>query len=98
MVLNMLSTGAFVRLNKVYGNLMVDLQATNQKLRARSVRIVADACGCGLEEARALLEAADGEVKCAIVARLKQVEPHVARTLLFTHDGSVRASLEAPTS
>ena len=98
MVLNMLSTGAFVRLNKVYGNLMVDLQATNQKLRARSVRIVADACGCGVEEARALLEAADGEVKCAIVARLKAVEPHVARTLLFTHDGSVRAALEAPSS
>ena len=98
MVLNMLSTGAFVRLNKVYGNLMVDLQATNQKLRARSVRIVADACGCGVQEARALLEAADGEVKCAIVARLKAVEPHVARTLLFTHDGSVRAALEAPSS
>lgn len=98
MVLNMLSTGAFVRLHKVYGNLMVDLQATNQKLRARSVRIVADACGCSLEEARPLLEAADGEVKCAIVARLKQVEPHVARTLLFTHDGSVRRALEAPTS
>ena len=96
MVLNMLTTGAFVRLNKVYGNLMVDLQATNQKLRARSVRIVADACGCPGDEAEALLEGADGEVKAAIVSKLKGVEPHVARTLLFTHDGSVRAALAAP--
>jgi N-acetylmuramic acid 6-phosphate etherase len=96
MVLNMLSTGAFVRLNKVYGNLMVDLQASNAKLRARSVRIVADACRCTGDEAEALLAAVDGEVKAAIVAKLKGVEPHVARTLLFTHDGSVRAALAAP--
>ena len=98
MVLNMLSTGAFVRLNKVYGHLMVDLQATNQKLRARSVRIVADACGCSPDEAAALLEATDGEVKAAIVHKLKGVAPHVARTLLFTHDGSVRLALAAPES
>ena len=98
MVLNMLSTGAFVRLHKVYGHLMVDLQATNQKLRARSVRIVADACGCAPDEAAALLEAADGEVKAAIVHKLKGVAPHVARTLLFTHDGSVRLALAAPES
>ena len=96
MVLNMLSTGAFVRLNKVYGNLMVDLQASNAKLRARSVQIVAQATGCDLDEARELLAAADGEVKAAIVAKRKGVEPHVARTLLFTHDGSVRRALEAP--
>ena len=96
MVLNMFSTGAFVRLNKVYGNLMVDLQATNEKLRARSVRIVAEACGCSGSEAEARLKAADGEVKVAIVATSKGVEPHVARTLLFTHDGSVRAALAAP--
>ncbi|HEB53463.1 MAG TPA: N-acetylmuramic acid 6-phosphate etherase [bacterium] len=96
MVLNMLSTGAFVRLNKVYGNLMVDLQASNAKLRARSVRIVAEACRCDSDEAERLLAAADGEVKTAIVARIKDVPPHVARTLLFTHDGSVRAALDAP--
>lgn len=96
MVLNMLSTGAFVRLNKVYGNLMVDLQATNEKLRERSVRIVAEAAGCEVDEARAQLEACDGEVKAAIVAKVKGVAPHVARTLLFTHDGSVRLALNAP--
>jgi len=96
MVLNMLSTGAFVRLNKVYGNLMVDVQATNEKLRARSIAIVAQACHCTPEHAKALLEASDGEVKAAIVAEQKGVAPHVARTLLFTHDGSVRAALDAP--
>lgn len=96
MVLNMLSTGAFVRLNKVYGNLMVDLQATNQKLKARSVRIVAEATGVAADAAAALLAACDGEVKVAIVAQQKNVDAAVARTLLFTHDGSVRAALAAP--
>jgi N-acetylmuramic acid 6-phosphate etherase len=96
MVLNMLSTGAFVRLNKVYGNLMVDVQATNEKLRARSVSIVAQACGCDLEHAAQSLQDADGEVKAAIVAERKDVPPYVARTLLFTHDGSVRAALDTP--
>jgi N-acetylmuramic acid 6-phosphate etherase len=96
MVLNMLSTGAFVRLHKVYGNLMVDLQASNDKLRARSVRIVAQATGRDAAAAAELLRACDGEVKAAIVAAERSVEPHVARTLLFTHDGSVRAALATP--
>lgn len=93
LVLNMLSTGAFVRLHKVYGNLMVDLQATNAKLKARSVRIVADATGCSLELAADLLQRCDGEVKTAIVVQQRHVEPAVARTMLFTHDGSVRQAL-----
>ncbi len=93
LVLNMLSTGVFVRLHKVYGNLMVDVQATNQKLVARSVRIVGEATGCSEELARELLQRCDGEVKTAIVAHKKHVEPAVARTLLFTHDGSVRQAL-----
>jgi N-acetylmuramic acid 6-phosphate etherase len=96
MVLNMLSTGAFVRLNKVYGNLMVDLRASNDKLAARAVRIVGEAAGLGASAAADLLARCDGEVKAAIVTALKHVEPHVARTLLFTHDGSVRAALAAP--
>ncbi len=96
LVLNMLSTGAFVRLNKVYGNLMVDLQVTNEKLRARAIRIVADATACDAATAAAQLAMCDGDVKAAIVARIKNVEPAVARTLLFTHDGSVRQALAAP--
>lgn len=93
LVLNMLSTGAFVRLNKVYGNLMVDLQVTNAKLRARAIRIVAEATAVDAATAAAQLAACDGDVKAAIVAKIKHVEPAVARTLLFTHDGSVRQAL-----
>ncbi len=96
LVLNMLSTGAFVRLHKVYGNLMVDLQASNDKLKARAVRIVEQATQCDANTAKELLARCDAEVKAAIVVHKKQVAPHVARTLLFTHDGSVRAALAAP--
>lgn len=96
MVLNMLSTGAFVRLHKVFGNLMVDLQATNDKLKARALRIVEQAVGCTPAAAAELLASCDGEVKAAIVVGRKHVAPPVARTLLFTHDGSVREALAAP--
>ena len=98
MVLNMLSTGAFVRLNKVYGNLMVDLQAQNQKLRARSVRIVAQAALCDAATAERALAACDGEVKAAIVVVRHRGDAPTARTLLLTHDGSVRRALEAGSS
>lgn len=93
MVLNMLSTGAFVRLHKVYGNLMVDLQASNQKLVARIVRIVAQAAGCDLATAERALAECDGEAKAAIVSLRHKVDAPTARTLLLTHDGSVRAAL-----
>ena len=95
MVLNMLSTGVFVRLNKVYRNLMVDVQATNEKLRARSIRIVALACGCGLDRAAKLLQDASGEVKVAIVVGNKDVPPTIARTLLLANESSIRAALLA---
>jgi N-acetylmuramic acid 6-phosphate etherase len=96
LVLNMLSTGAFVRLNKVYGNLMVDVQTTNAKLKARAVRIVAEAVACNETLAQQLLGQCDGAVKAAIVVGRKRVAPAVARTLLLTHDGSVRDALAAP--
>lgn len=95
MVLNMLSTGAFVRLGKTYGNLMVDLQATNRKLVARSARIVAQATGCDQATAERTLAACDGEAKVAIVVLAHRVDPPTARTVLLTHDGSVRRALEA---
>lgn len=98
LVLNMLTTGVFVRLHKVYGNLMVDLQATNEKLRARSVRIVAAACGCEPAEAEAQLREAGGAAKVAIVARRRGLDPGAARDLLASHEGSVRAALAAAES
>jgi N-acetylmuramic acid 6-phosphate etherase len=67
LVLNTITTGAMIRLGKTYGNLMVDLRATNSKLRDRSERIVAEVCGVSRDDARDLLARADGRVKTAIV-------------------------------
>jgi len=67
MALNMLSTGVMVRLGKVYGNLMADMRATNSKLKDRAVRIVCQALSVSQEQADALLAAAQGDVKAAIV-------------------------------
>ena len=93
LVLNMLSTGAMIRLGKTYGNLMVDLQPTNQKLRVRALGIVRDATGASEEEAAATLRAADGEVKTAIVGLLLGLPPGEARERLAVHDGRVREAL-----
>ena len=93
MVLNMLSTGAMIRLGKTYGNLMVDVQPTNTKLRNRARRIVAEACGIPLEQAGDLLAASDSEVKVAIVAHLADLSPEAARERLVAAGGVVRAAL-----
>jgi len=67
LVLNMITSGAMIRLGKTFGNLMVDLRATNDKLRDRSERIVMEVCEVDRGAARALLENAGGTVKTAIV-------------------------------
>lgn len=95
MVLNMLSTGAFVRLNKTYGNLMVDLMASNEKLQARSLNIVQSVAGCDQATAGRVLAECDGEVKTAVVVLMKGVDAAQARTLLFHCTGSVRGALES---
>ncbi len=94
MVLNMLSTGAMVRLGKTFGNLMVDVRASNTKLRRRARRIVAQACGIDEDPAAAALAACDDEVKTAIVATLNDVDPTLARRQLAHHRGVVREALE----
>jgi N-acetylmuramic acid 6-phosphate etherase len=93
LVLNMLSTGAMVRLGKTFGNLMVDLRATNSKLRARTNRIVRQLTGLGEAEAGGLLEQCGGELKTALVARLAGVAPEEARRRLDAAGGQVRAAL-----
>jgi len=93
MVLNMLSTATMIRLGKTYGNLMVDVQLTNAKLRRRAQRIVALACGLSMEEAAALLASCDGETKTGIVAGLTGVTPGEARRRLAHAGGRVRAAL-----
>lgn len=94
LVLNMLSTGAMVLLGKTFGNLMVDVQTSNQKLRHRAVEIVHQATDLSIEEAEALLTAANGETRTAIVAGCLHLEPDVARERLAAHGGMLRAALE----
>jgi N-acetylmuramic acid 6-phosphate etherase len=93
MVLNMLSTGTMIRLGKTYGNLMVDLQATNAKLRARARRIVQQACEISESAADEALLACDGEVKTAIVMIRCGCTPVEARRRLSKAGGIVRAAL-----
>jgi N-acetylmuramic acid 6-phosphate etherase len=95
MVLNMLSTGAMVLLGKTYGNLMVDVRATNTKLRGRALAIVRTATGVDAQAAEALLATAGGEVKTAIVIGLTGADPDEAQARLAAHDGVLRAALEA---
>jgi N-acetylmuramic acid 6-phosphate etherase len=95
MVLNMLSTGAMILLGKTYGNLMVDVRATNDKLRARARGIVQTATGLDAAAAATLLQQADGDAKVAILMHLAGVSPAVARARLAAHEGVLRAALEA---
>jgi N-acetylmuramic acid 6-phosphate etherase len=97
LVLNMLTTGAMIRLGKTYGNLMVDLRATNNKLKDRSERIVVEVCGVSREEARALLEAADKSVKTAIVMQKLGVDRDGALAALEQAGGVIRRAIpDAP--
>jgi N-acetylmuramic acid 6-phosphate etherase len=95
LVLNTVSTLAMVRLGKVYGNLMVDLRATNQKLWDRGARIIATVTGLGRDESMGLLKRADGHVKAAIVMQARGVAPDDARRLLSATGGSLRAALQS---
>ena len=95
LVLNMLTTGTMVRLGKTYGNLMVDLKATNTKLVARSKRLAAKLTGLTEADAEAHLLACDGELKTAIVSIRTARSPDEARRLLDESDGQLRMALES---
>ncbi|MDQ6718979.1 MAG: N-acetylmuramic acid 6-phosphate etherase [Gemmatimonadota bacterium] len=90
LVLNTITTGAMIRLGKTYGNLMVDLRATNNKLVDRSQRIVVEVCGVSREEASSLLERAGKSVKTAIVMQKKGVSRDEAERLLAKNGGVIR--------
>ena len=92
----MLSTLAMVQLGKVYGNLMVDLTATNAKLRRRAVRIVAAAAGVAEPEAVEALARAGGRAPVAIVMLRARLDPEAASERLVRAGGSVRRALAAP--
>ena len=96
LVLNSITTGAMIRLGKTYGNLMVDLQASNAKLRDRAERIVCEVCGVAADEARDLLRAADGSVKLAIVMKKLDVDAAGARHALEKEGGVIRRVVKGP--
>ncbi|MET9179863.1 N-acetylmuramic acid 6-phosphate etherase [Kitasatospora aureofaciens] len=96
LVLNLLSTALMVRLGRTYGNLMVDLRATNAKLRDRARRIVADATGADEDAVRRALAATDGRAKDAVLVLLADVDAPTAARLLAATDGRLRDALELP--
>jgi N-acetylmuramic acid 6-phosphate etherase len=93
MVLNMLSTGAMVRLGYVYGNLMVNLHQKNRKLAERAMGIVESAAGVDRGEARRLLKLAGGSVPVAIVVQAAGVTKKAAEKALAAADGRVRKAI-----
>ena len=96
MVLNIVTTGAMIRVGKAYGNLMVDLRATNAKLADRSERIVAEVCGVPKDEARRALAAADGRVKTAIVMHRLGLDRAAAEARLAEAGGVIRRVVPGP--
>ena len=93
LVLNTLSTVSMIRLGKTFGNLMVDVSATNEKLRARVRRIVRAATGAAPEQVERALSAADGDAKVAIVSLLAEIDSAEARAKLDAAGQSIRLAL-----
>jgi len=95
LVLNSFSTTVMIRLGRTWSNLMVDLVATNAKLRGRVVRILQEATGTDEATARAALELADGELKPALLSLLAGIDADTARDAVADHHGSVAEALAA---
>jgi N-acetylmuramic acid 6-phosphate etherase len=95
MILNMITTGAMVRIGKTLGNRMVDLMPTNEKLRIRSRRILRDLSGIDDAQAGLILRQTGGRLKPALVAALAGVDAAQAQSLLEANGGQVRAAVEA---
>jgi len=96
LALNMLTTTTMVQLGKTWGNLMVDLRATNDKLRDRAARTLQSQCRIDRDDALGLLDRADGKVKVALVMHGRDVDAETAQQLLDEHDGKLRAILGGP--
>jgi N-acetylmuramic acid 6-phosphate etherase len=93
LVLNRITTGAMIRIGKTFGDRMIDLRPTNEKLRIRSRRILREMAGVDDERAAALLARCDGELKPALVMALAGVGPDAARGLLDRNGGQVRLAV-----
>jgi N-acetylmuramic acid 6-phosphate etherase len=96
LVLNMITTGAMVHCGNVYGHLMVDLRATNDKLRDRAARIISQITGLDREESFELLKQAEGSVKPALVMHAKNCTLEDANALIELHHGRLRPILGDP--
>ena len=94
LVLNAFSTTLMIRLGRTWSNLMVDVVATNAKLRGRVVRILQEASGADETTARTALDAADGELKPALLSLLADIDTATARAALAAADGSVAVALK----
>jgi N-acetylmuramic acid 6-phosphate etherase len=94
MALNILSTGAMVKLGKVYGNRMVDVAVTNTKLHDRALKMIEDLTQLDRTAASALLEASDRSVKVALVMHWTQLDRASAAALLVKHNGQLRSAVE----
>lgn len=97
LVLNMLTTASMIRLGKAYQNLMVDLQTTNIKLKARAVKIVMAASGCTQEQAHQALQQCHGQVKAAILQVVTGIDFSHCEQLLSQHHGLLRNAIAAAT-
>ncbi len=95
LVLNMLTTALMVRLGKVYHNMMVDLNASNQKLQDRSVRMIRQLAGAGEEQAVRALREAGGQLKTAVIILRTGVTPRQGREALAVHGGRLREALRS---
>ena len=95
MVLNMISTATMIRMGKAYHNLMVDVSATNEKLKARCLRIVMQACDCNKQIAETALIKTDHQAKLAILHIKTGLELTEANNLLSQYNGFLRAAIDA---
>lgn len=93
LVLNMLSTGTMIKLGKVYGNLMVDVKASNKKLEERAIRIVMEGSGCERQEAEKALKEAGGHAKLAILTVVAGVSASEGKALLERTAGHLAAAI-----
>lgn len=89
MVLNMLSTSVMIKLGKVYGNLMIDVQPTNEKLKERAINIVENCTKISKNEAKELLEITHYDVKCAILMKKTGLDFKSCRDLLLKYQNNV---------
>jgi N-acetylmuramic acid 6-phosphate etherase len=94
MALNIISTGVMIRQGKVYGNRMVDVAVSNQKLRDRALRIITDLTDLDQQEAEDLLQRSDKKVKLALLMHWTGVDSVTGENLLAKHQGNLRAALQ----